>query len=71
MYNKADQRLLVYIKELRTKKEKVLFVWSIRAQYLYVYDRPGLDYKREERAQNWKAQEEFDNIIALDIKKIE
>jgi hypothetical protein len=32
---------------------------------------PGLDYKREERAQNWRVQEEFDNIIALNIKKIE
>jgi hypothetical protein len=32
---------------------------------------PGLDYRREERAQNWRVQKEFDDIIALNIKEIE
>jgi hypothetical protein len=32
---------------------------------------PGLNHKREERAQNWKVQKEFNNIIALVIKEME
>jgi hypothetical protein len=32
---------------------------------------PGLDHKREKRTQTKRVQEEFNDIIALDIKEIE
>jgi hypothetical protein len=32
---------------------------------------PGLDHGRGERARNWRVQEEFDDIMALDIEEME
>jgi hypothetical protein len=30
---------------------------------------PGLNYKREERARNWRVQEEFDDINSISYKR--